>query len=426
MTSETSRQVEGVVSAIATQSAISGDAAFEAALEPCVLPDGRTAIVLGKGLEDAVRNAAIRHREQPAPDIMSTTLEQAIAHLDPVFLTIWRMSEAPHLNGGKTKRIDTDLAHATRVLYGLRETLRKARREWDVLDEAERLVGPDSAHDEEAGEPDAPTQRWDNVWTEDAWLAAHPGKMPPDVDRLKVTCAARLYERASTDVDAGKSTHAACKRAIEACENDERWSIGDRDGAVFVESIERIGEEDEARRTVEVPAEFREAPRVEPRKAPHTAVAFTIVDRRLGARWPGPGDETEGTGALDVRACIDKELTLAPGESAVVSAGFTIDAGAHEVVLAPHPARTADEKLRLAFVIGGVGFNDGLHISARKNKRCTTMNDTAAQRWSYKDHRTTIVAGLGAVTVIGLVAGTAAVGMDWNSQGKARSHWQWE
>ena len=220
MTSETSRQVEGVVSAIATQSAISGDAALEAALEPCVLPDGRTAIVLGKALEDAVRNAAIRHREQPAgTDIMSATLEQATAHLDSVWLTIWRMSEAPHLNGGKTKRIGTDLAHATRVLYGLRETLRKARREWDALDEAERLVGPDSGDDEDAGEPGAPEQRWDNVWTEDAWLAAHPGKMPPDVDRLKVTCAARLYERASTDVDARESTHAACKRAIEACEN---------------------------------------------------------------------------------------------------------------------------------------------------------------------------------------------------------------
>ena len=74
-------------------------------------------------------------------------------------------------------------------------------------------------------------------------------------------------------------------------------------------------------------------------------MAFKIVDRRLGALWPGPRDETEGTDALDVRACIDKEVTLAPGESAVVSAGFTIDANVdeHEVVLVPHPARTAEE-----------------------------------------------------------------------------------
>ena len=264
MTSRTSRQVQGVVSAIATQSAISGDAALEAALKPCVLPDGRTAIVLGKALEDAVRNATIKHREQPEPDIMSATLEQATAHLDAVWLTIWRMSEAPHLSGGRTKRIGTDLAHAATVLYGLREMLAKTRREWDALDEAERLEGPDSTHHRGAGAPDAPKQRWENVWTEDAWRAAHPGKTPPDVDRLKVTCAAHLYERASTDVDAGESTHAACKRAIESCENDEPWSIGDRDGAVFVESIDRIGEEDEARATVEVPAEFRETPRVHP------------------------------------------------------------------------------------------------------------------------------------------------------------------
>ena len=324
MTSETSRQVRAVVSAIATQSAISGDAALDAALEPCVLPDGRTAIVLGKALEDAVRNATINHREQPEPDIMNATLEQATAHLDAVWLTIWRMSEAPHLNGAKTKRIGMHLAHANRMLYGVREMVKRAGRDWDALDEAERLEGPDDTHDDEAGEPGAPTQRWENIWTEDAWLAAHPGKAPPDVDRLKVTCAARLYERASTDVDAGTSTHAASKRAIDACENHEPWSIGDRDGDVFVESIERIGEEDEARATVEVPGEFREPPRVQPREAPHTAVAFTIVDHRLGTRWPGPGDESEGTGALDVRACIDKEVTLAPGESAIISAGFTI------------------------------------------------------------------------------------------------------
>ena len=44
------------------------------------------------------------------------------------------------------------------------------------------------------------------------------------------------------------------------------------------------------------------------------------------------------------------------------------------------------------------------------------MNDTATQKWSYKDHRTTIVAGVGAVAVIALVAVTAALGMDWNSE----------
>ena len=267
MTSRTSRQVQGVVSAIATQSAISGNAELEAALKPCVLPDGRTAIVLGKALEDAVRNATIKHREQPEPDVTSAILEQATAHLDAVWLTIWRMSKAPHLNSEKTAPIGTNLAHATTVLYGLRDMLTNARRDWDALDEAERLEGPDDTHEDEAGEPGAPTQRWENIWTEDAWLAAHPGKALPDVNRLKVTCAARLYERASTDVDAGTSTHAACKRAIEACENDEPWDIGDRDGDVFVERIERIGEVGATGEPIEVPDEFREGTTTQPRTA---------------------------------------------------------------------------------------------------------------------------------------------------------------
>ena len=42
MTSEVVRQVRTVVSAIATQSAISGNAALGATLEPCLLPDGRS------------------------------------------------------------------------------------------------------------------------------------------------------------------------------------------------------------------------------------------------------------------------------------------------------------------------------------------------------------------------------------------------
>ena len=204
-----------------------------------------------------------------------------------------------------------NLEHATTVLYGLREMLTRARREWDALDEAERLEGPDNAQDEEAGEPDAPTQRWVDLWTEDAWLAAHPGKAPPDVDRLKVTRAARLYERASADVDGGESTHAACKRAIEACENDEPWNMGEREGAVFVERIERIGEDDETRKTVEVPMEFRE--RATPQR-------MTAGSTRSEGEAPSEAETERGnaparsTGKRGERSEGDRGMTSHPSE----------------------------------------------------------------------------------------------------------------
>ncbi|MGF1528939.1 MAG: dUTP diphosphatase [Candidatus Competibacterales bacterium] len=53
-------------------------------------------------------------------------------------------------------------------------------------------------------------------------------------------------------------------------------------------------------------------------------VPLKIVDQRLGATIPLPHYATHGAAGLDLRACLDAPLTLAPGDTALVSTGMAI------------------------------------------------------------------------------------------------------
>lgn len=49
-----------------------------------------------------------------------------------------------------------------------------------------------------------------------------------------------------------------------------------------------------------------------------------ILDPRLGRDWPLPEYATPGSAGLDLRAMLDAPLTLAPGDTALVSSGLAI------------------------------------------------------------------------------------------------------
>ena len=49
-----------------------------------------------------------------------------------------------------------------------------------------------------------------------------------------------------------------------------------------------------------------------------------ILDARIGTLWPLPSYATIASAGMDLRACIAQELTLAPGETAMVSAGIAV------------------------------------------------------------------------------------------------------
>ncbi len=49
-----------------------------------------------------------------------------------------------------------------------------------------------------------------------------------------------------------------------------------------------------------------------------------ILDSRIGNEFPLPSYATQGSAGLDLRACLDQALTVAPGETHLVPTGMAI------------------------------------------------------------------------------------------------------
>ncbi len=65
-------------------------------------------------------------------------------------------------------------------------------------------------------------------------------------------------------------------------------------------------------------------------------VQLRVLDERLGTQFPLPEYATPGSAGIDLRACLDTALTLAPGETALVPSGIAIhlaDPGLAAVIL---------------------------------------------------------------------------------------------
>lgn len=56
-------------------------------------------------------------------------------------------------------------------------------------------------------------------------------------------------------------------------------------------------------------------------------IKLKILDDRLGRDFPLPAYATDGSAGIDLRACLQGPLTLAPGESALVPSGMAIHIG---------------------------------------------------------------------------------------------------
>ena len=54
------------------------------------------------------------------------------------------------------------------------------------------------------------------------------------------------------------------------------------------------------------------------------SIELKILDPRVGDSIPLPHYATEGSAGLDMRACIDEALTVAPGETVLVPTGLAI------------------------------------------------------------------------------------------------------
>ena len=69
---------------------------------------------------------------------------------------------------------------------------------------------------------------------------------------------------------------------------------------------------------------------------PRHVLQVKVLDPRVGTEFPLPHYATPGSAGLDLRACLDEPLTLAPGATQLVPTGIAIhldDAGLAAVLL---------------------------------------------------------------------------------------------
>ena len=55
-----------------------------------------------------------------------------------------------------------------------------------------------------------------------------------------------------------------------------------------------------------------------------TPIELKILDPRVGSEFPLPAYATPGSAGLDLRACLDAPLTLAPGDTQLLPTGMAI------------------------------------------------------------------------------------------------------
>jgi dUTP pyrophosphatase len=53
-------------------------------------------------------------------------------------------------------------------------------------------------------------------------------------------------------------------------------------------------------------------------------IKLRILDPRIGTSFPPPQYATAGSAGMDLRACVDGALTLAPGEAQLIPTGISI------------------------------------------------------------------------------------------------------
>jgi dUTP pyrophosphatase len=56
-------------------------------------------------------------------------------------------------------------------------------------------------------------------------------------------------------------------------------------------------------------------------------IKLKILDPRLGDEFPLPDYATDGSAGVDLRACVDDAITVAPGETTLIPTGMAIHIG---------------------------------------------------------------------------------------------------
>jgi dUTP pyrophosphatase len=104
-----------------------------------------------------------------------------------------------------------------------------------------------------------------------------------------------------------------------------------------------------------------------------------ILDQRLGSDWPLPEYATDGSAGLDLRACLDEPLALAPGATSLIPSGMAIhlDDPGLAAVLLPRSGLGHKQGLVLGNLVGLIDsdYQGEVKISCWNRSRSTIHID---------------------------------------------------
>ncbi len=60
-------------------------------------------------------------------------------------------------------------------------------------------------------------------------------------------------------------------------------------------------------------------------------IRLKVLDERIGSEFPLPHYATEGAAGMDLRACIDGDLVIEPGQTELIPTGIAIHMGDREL-----------------------------------------------------------------------------------------------
>jgi dUTP diphosphatase len=83
-------------------------------------------------------------------------------------------------------------------------------------------------------------------------------------------------------------------------------------------------------------------------------IELKILDKRIGAEFPLPRHATHGSAGMDLYACLDEHLHIAPGETHLIPSGIAIHIGKSDLaaVLLPRSGLGHKHGIVLGNLIG--------------------------------------------------------------------------
>ena len=83
---------------------------------------------------------------------------------------------------------------------------------------------------------------------------------------------------------------------------------------------------------------------------PQSKIKLKVLDSRIGEEFPLPSYATNGSAGLDLRACVEQSMSLAPGETKLIPTGIANQISKHDAVFMAEPRTRQYDRSKLRVI----------------------------------------------------------------------------